>query len=105
MSSHQYKLEVPLSLDVLEGGVAGVRYEIIPLLMKEIRSQEEFDSFGENMMDVIGDRYKIPMCGSAMWVIYKTYCKKDVRTFIECANTKEKQKVVMEWLYGHLRPS
>ena len=96
--SEQTTLKIPFSLAILEGGVAGVRYEIFPHLLKEVKSQKELDTLGENMMNVIGDRYQIPICGSVMWVIYKKYCEKDIRKFIECANTKEKQVQVMEWV-------
>lgn len=48
------------------------------------------------MMDVIGDRYMMPICGSVMWVIYKIMCKKDIKVFLECANTKEKQEIVKQ---------
>ena len=92
------KIKIPIALHLLESGIAGVRYEIFPFLLSEVKTQQELNDFGENMMDVIGDSYKMPICGSVMWVIYKIMCKKNIKVFLECANTKEKQEVVKQWV-------
>ena len=91
------ELRIPFSLKIV-GSVAGVQFEVFPKLLEYATTQEELDKFGENMMDTVGDRYLIPMCGSAMWTVYKRYCNQDIKTFIECANTPEKIGVIQEWL-------
>ena len=60
--SDSVELKIPIDLTILEAGVAGVRYEIFPYLLKEVKTQKELDDFGINMMDVIGDRYMMPIC-------------------------------------------
>ena len=52
--SDSVELKIPIDLTILE---AGVRYEIFPYLLEEVKTQKELDDFGINMMDVIGDRY------------------------------------------------
>jgi hypothetical protein len=101
--SDSVELKIPIDLTILEAGVTGVRYEIFPYLLKEVKTQKELDDFGINMMDVIGDRYMTPICGSVMWVIYKIMCKKDIKVFLECANTKEKQEIVKQWALDNFK--
>lgn len=98
-------INMPLSFFMLGAGVAGVKFEIIPFLLKEVKTQQELDLFVNNMMDIIGDIYSMPLCGSALWVIYKYYCNKDIQKFLKCANTKEKLNTVQEWLIKYLPPS
>uniref|UniRef100_A0A6C0JPP5 Uncharacterized protein n=1 Tax=viral metagenome TaxID=1070528 RepID=A0A6C0JPP5_9ZZZZ len=61
--SDSVELKIPIDLTILEAGVAGVRYEIFPYLLEEVKTQKELDDFG---MDVIGDRYMMPICESVM---------------------------------------
>ena len=56
--SDSVELKIPIDLTILE---AGVRYEIFPYLLEEVKTHKELDDFG---MDVIGDRYMMPICGS-----------------------------------------
>lgn len=56
--SDSVELKIPIDLTILEAGVAGVRYEIFPYLLEEVKTQKE--------LDVIGDRYMMPICGSVM---------------------------------------
>ena len=103
MSDQKIELKIPGELIILAAGVAGAIYEILPRLVKETNSQEDLNTFGRNMMDVIGDRYMIPTCGSVMWVMYKTYCKKDLQKFLKCVDTLEKQVEMREWLLKNYR--
>lgn len=64
--SDSVELKIPIDLTILEAGVAGMRYEIFPYLLEEVKTQKELDDFGINMIDVIGDRYMMPICGSVM---------------------------------------
>lgn len=98
MSTETKELKIPFTLSILASGVTGATYEILPRLARETKSQDELDAFGIHMMDTIGDRYKIPTCGSVMWVIYKEYCKKDLEKFMKCVDTTNKQVVIREWL-------
>jgi hypothetical protein len=97
-NKNKMEITIPYSLLILEAGIAGVRYEIFPFLLKEVKTQKELNDFGDNMMDVIRDRYINPICGSVLWSIYKYMCKKDIKLFLLCANTKEKQEVVKMWI-------
>jgi hypothetical protein len=92
------KLEIPVQLSILASGVPGCVFEIIPRLTSELKSQKELHTFSENLMDTIGDHYTIPTCGSVMWFMYKNYCGKDLKKFTECIDTKDKQKIMMNWL-------
>lgn len=56
--SDSVELKIPIDLTILEAGVAGVMYEIFPYLLEEVKTQKE--------LDVIGDRYMMPICGSVM---------------------------------------
>ena len=94
---YQYKLEIPFSLSIIGTRITEVRFEIFPLLLKNLKSQIEIDLFGDNMVDVIY-RYTRSNCESLLWVIYNNYCKKDIPTFLKCVNTKEKQILVKDWL-------
>lgn len=96
------ELKIPFSLQLLEGGIPGVRFEIFPLLLKKAKNQEELNKFGIDMMPVVGNT-PAPGCGSMMWVIYKDYCKKDLSKFMECVNTKEKQEELNDWLFSNFR--
>ena len=98
MNSDEEKITLPLSLILLEGGVAGVRFEIYPLLLKNIKSQEDLYIFGNGLMNVIGYTYTIQQTGSAMWVIYTHFCNKDIIIFIDCVSTLEKQLLLKKWL-------
>ena len=93
------QLTVPGGLSILASGVPGSIFEIIPRLTSELKSQEELNKFSMNLMDTIGDRYMMPICGSVMWFIYKDYCGKDLKKFVECIDTKEKQKIMIDWLF------
>ena len=96
------KFELPFALQILESGIAGVRYEIIPLVLKTVKTQEELDMFAKNMMDCL-DRYKMPTCGSAMWVLYKHYCEKDINTLLVCANTEKKRREIFYWMIKNFK--
>ena len=53
--SDSVELKIHIDLTILE---AGVRYEIFPYLLEEVKTQKE--------LDVIGDRYMMPIYGSVM---------------------------------------
>ena len=91
-------LNIPTEIILMGNNVAGVIYEIVPRLTKEIKSQIILDTFGINMMDTIGDYYTSPICGSVMWLIYKNYCGKNLEKFIECVDTEEKQHKMRMWI-------
>lgn len=93
------ELKTPARLTILAAGVPGCVYEIIPRLTSELKSQEELDTFAINLMDTIGDHYMIPDCGSVTWVMYKNYSEKDLKKFVECIDTKEKQKSMIDCLH------
>ena len=97
------EIKLPLSLLSLEGGVTGVRYEIFPLLLKKVNTQQELNTFGENMMDVISNRYDLTLSGSVLWIIYKKYCEKDIKVFLKCANTLKKQTILISWLFDNFK--
>ena len=102
---YEKKITLPISLIVLSSGIAGGNYEIFPLLLKNIKSQQELITFGDNMMDLIGHTYLVTNTGSMMWLIYKHFCKKDIYIFIECANTIEKRNELKKWLINNEIPN
>ena len=62
---------------ILGLGTIGVQVELFPQLQKKFTA-EELDTIAENAMSCIGDRWMMPECGSALWVLYKWVCDKDL---------------------------
>jgi hypothetical protein len=99
---------IPFSLQLLESGTAGVKYEIFPMLLASSYSFQELTDFGENMIKLFGNTYSSSMTGSVLWVIYKNLCEKDIKMFVESVNP-DNFKDTATWLlsknkdYGLLR--
>lgn len=78
-------------LTIMSGGVAGVVYEIIPKI-EEKYTEEEKTIIANNIMDLAGDHWLIPQCGSVIWVIYKRLFGQNIEEFVDGINTLEKQE-------------
>lgn len=90
-----------ISLDsrfyALGGGVAGVMLEIVPLLMKEFADEKELHIIVGGLEKCV-QAYPKPNCGSALWLVYKHLCGKDVKKLAEVAATPEK---AIDFLNSH----
>lgn len=82
MDETNTKRQVPFSLQIVGAEVAGVIYELFPRLLERF-SDEELVEIGENAMTCVGDRYMMPLCGSALWTVYKRICDRDLDRFAE----------------------
>jgi hypothetical protein len=90
-------MDVPRSLIILSGGVAGIVTEVFRGLVEHFKTQEEFDKFGGNMMDTIGDYFLVPATGSVMWVLYKRMCNRDLSAFVACVEEANRNDT-LRWL-------
>ncbi len=66
--------KIPFNLQIIGAGVAGNVYELFARLL-EFYTDEELKIIGENAMSCIGDFYLVPKCGSALWVVYRRWCR------------------------------
>lgn len=103
MSTNQNNIKIPISLLILGFGIIGVEFEIFPALLKKFKSQEELNSFGDDMLRVIANRYAVPVSGSVLWTIYKNFCGKDIDVLVECANTQDKREYLMNWISDNFK--
>ena len=92
--------EIPFGLEIVGSGVTGVVTEIFPQL-RERFTADELDTIAENTMSCIGDYWRMPQCGSALWVLYKRVCDKDLDKLAKALmpeNAAESRKQIR----GHL---
>ena len=73
---------IPVKLSCVGAGTTGVVFELFPQLQKKFTA-EELDTIAENAMSCIGDHWMMPECGSALWVLYKRVCDKDLDKLAE----------------------
>ena len=74
--------EIPVKLLCVGAGTTGVEFELFPQLQKKFTA-EELDTIAENAMCCLGDHWMMPECGSALWVLYKRVCDKDLDKLAE----------------------
>ena len=73
---------LPFGLRIIGSGVMGCETELLSSLEARFTS-DELSVISENAMGCIGDHWRIPECGSAMWILYKRVCGKDLDKFAE----------------------
>jgi hypothetical protein len=94
--SKQNEIILPIGLNIVFANLPGCIYEIKPRLLKEC-SQEDLNILSENLMCVVGDHYLIENSGSAVWLLYKRLCEKNIHSFLKCVQ-KDNHKTTLEWL-------
>ena len=91
---------LPFGLRIIGIGVMGCETELFSSLEARFTS-EELSVISENAMGCIGDHWRIPECGSAMWVLYKRVCGKDLDKFAEAVKP-ENSAASREQIRTHL---
>jgi hypothetical protein len=59
-----------LQLRIISGGVAGCVYELLPKLLSSC-DDDKLSMIGTRLMSLIGQHWRVPLSGSALWVLYK----------------------------------
>ena len=74
--------DIPFSLSIVGAGNTGVENELFPQLREKFTA-DELGTIAENVMSCIGDYWRMPTCGSALWVLYKRVCDRDLDKLAE----------------------